>query len=96
MNTHAHKVFLITGVSSGFGLAFSQAALAAGHTVVGTVRRESECAAITLGSDDFKNQAFNVIAPQGRDSPFPAAWTAALCACVVGSFANTPTTGKVR
>lgn len=45
MNTHVHKVFLITGVSSGFGLAFSQAALAAGHTVVGTVRRESERAA---------------------------------------------------
>jgi len=31
MNTHVHKVFLITGVSSGFGLAFSQAALAAGR-----------------------------------------------------------------
>ena len=45
MNTHVHKVFLITGVSSGFGLAFSQTALAAGHTVVGTVRRESERAA---------------------------------------------------
>ncbi len=29
---------MITGVSSGFGLAFSQAALAGGHTVVGTVR----------------------------------------------------------
>ena len=42
MTNHVHKVFLITGVSSGFGLAFSQAALAAGHTVVGTVRRESE------------------------------------------------------
>lgn len=41
MNTHAHKVFLITGVSSGLGLAFAQAALAAGHTVVGTVRREA-------------------------------------------------------
>jgi NAD(P)-dependent dehydrogenase (short-subunit alcohol dehydrogenase family) len=45
MTNHVHKVFLITGVSSGFGLAFSQAALAAGHTVVGTVRRESERAA---------------------------------------------------
>ncbi|MEJ5058465.1 MULTISPECIES: oxidoreductase [unclassified Pseudomonas] len=45
MNAHVHKVFLITGVSSGFGLAFSQAALAAGHTVVGTVRREAERAA---------------------------------------------------
>src|SRR5207253_7396561 len=33
---------LITGVSSGLGLAFSQAALAVGHTVVGTVRREAE------------------------------------------------------
>ena len=32
------QVFLITGVSSGFGRAFAQAALAAGHTVVGTVR----------------------------------------------------------
>jgi NAD(P)-dependent dehydrogenase (short-subunit alcohol dehydrogenase family) len=29
------KVFLITGVSSGLGRAFAQAALAAGHTVVG-------------------------------------------------------------
>ncbi|WP_044563199.1 oxidoreductase [Azospirillum sp. B4] len=32
------QIFLITGVSSGFGRAFAQAALAAGHTVVGTVR----------------------------------------------------------
>ena len=36
------KVFLVTGVSSGFGRAFSEAAIAAGHTVVGTVRRESD------------------------------------------------------
>ena len=34
-----NKVFLITGVSSGFGRAFSEAVIAAGHTVVGTVRR---------------------------------------------------------
>jgi NAD(P)-dependent dehydrogenase (short-subunit alcohol dehydrogenase family) len=34
--------FLITGVSSGFGAAFSAAALADGHTVVGTVRREAD------------------------------------------------------
>jgi NAD(P)-dependent dehydrogenase (short-subunit alcohol dehydrogenase family) len=33
--------FLITGVSSGFGRAFALAALAAGHTVIGTVRNES-------------------------------------------------------
>lgn len=32
------KILLITGVSSGFGRALAQAALAAGHKVVGTVR----------------------------------------------------------
>jgi len=37
-----NKVVLITGVSSGFGRAFSEAAIAAGHTVIGTVRRESD------------------------------------------------------
>ena len=36
------KVFLITGVSSGFGRAFSEAAIAAGHQVIGTVRREGD------------------------------------------------------
>lgn len=35
------KIFLITGVSSGFGRAFARAALSAGHMVVGTVREES-------------------------------------------------------
>jgi NAD(P)-dependent dehydrogenase (short-subunit alcohol dehydrogenase family) len=34
------KIILITGVSSGFGRAFAEAALAEGHTVVGTVRNE--------------------------------------------------------
>ncbi|MBB4573235.1 oxidoreductase [Rhizobium lentis] len=34
------KQFLITGVSSGFGLAFAQAALEKGHKVVGTVRTD--------------------------------------------------------
>jgi NAD(P)-dependent dehydrogenase (short-subunit alcohol dehydrogenase family) len=33
-----HKTFFITGVSSGLGRAFAQGALAAGHTVVGTLR----------------------------------------------------------
>ncbi len=36
----ASKIILITGVSSGFGRALAQQALAAGHTVVGTVRSE--------------------------------------------------------
>jgi NAD(P)-dependent dehydrogenase (short-subunit alcohol dehydrogenase family) len=40
MNDSDKKIILITGVSSGFGLAFSKAAVAAGHTVVGTVRTE--------------------------------------------------------
>jgi NAD(P)-dependent dehydrogenase (short-subunit alcohol dehydrogenase family) len=36
------KTFLITGVGAGFGRAFAEAALEAGHTVVGTVRREEQ------------------------------------------------------
>ena len=39
------KTFFITGVSSGFGRALSEAALAAGHRVVGTLRKEPERAA---------------------------------------------------
>ena len=35
----ASKTFLITGVSSGLGRAFAEGALAAGHRVIGTVRR---------------------------------------------------------
>lgn len=38
------KQFLITGVSSGFGLAFAQAALEKGHRVVGTVRSDEAAA----------------------------------------------------
>lgn len=34
----SEKILLVTGVSSGFGRALAQKALAAGHTVVGTVR----------------------------------------------------------
>jgi NAD(P)-dependent dehydrogenase (short-subunit alcohol dehydrogenase family) len=38
------KQFLITGVSSGFGRAFAQAALEKGHRVVGTVRNDEAMA----------------------------------------------------
>ncbi|WP_414937973.1 oxidoreductase [Amycolatopsis sp. cmx-11-51] len=38
-------LFLITGVSGGLGRAFAQGALDAGHTVVGTVRRDDDLAA---------------------------------------------------
>ncbi|CAE6755540.1 oxidoreductase [Paraburkholderia aspalathi] len=41
MSKAAERVFLITGVSSGFGRAFAVEALAAGSTVIGTVRSES-------------------------------------------------------
>jgi NAD(P)-dependent dehydrogenase (short-subunit alcohol dehydrogenase family) len=36
------KIFLITGASSGLGRAFAEAALRAGHTVVGTVRKQAD------------------------------------------------------
>ncbi|ESQ86059.1 hypothetical protein AEAC466_02405 [Asticcacaulis sp. AC466] len=38
------KTILITGVSTGFGRAIAQAAIAAGHTVVGTVRKPQDAA----------------------------------------------------
>jgi len=64
MSDSDKKIFLITGVSSGFGHAFAEAALVAGHTVVGTVRNEEagkkfetmelhRAKAITLDVTDF-------------------------------------------
>jgi NAD(P)-dependent dehydrogenase (short-subunit alcohol dehydrogenase family) len=41
----------ITGVSSGFGRALTEAAIDAGHTVVGTVRRDQDAAAIRALGD---------------------------------------------
>jgi short-subunit dehydrogenase len=38
----ASKIFLITGASAGLGRAFAEGAVEAGHTVVGTVRREDD------------------------------------------------------
>ncbi|WP_175695803.1 oxidoreductase [Burkholderia ambifaria] len=46
------NLMLITGVSSGFGRALAQEALAVGHTVVGTVR------------SDEARQAFEALSPQ--------------------------------
>ncbi|MFG3280725.1 oxidoreductase [Streptomyces sp. NPDC048111] len=45
--TRPAKTFLITGVSSGLGRAFATAALDAGHTVVGTVRKDTDAQAFT-------------------------------------------------
>jgi NAD(P)-dependent dehydrogenase (short-subunit alcohol dehydrogenase family) len=42
MKKHTGRIFLITGAGTGLGRAFAEAALAAGHSVVGTVRREDD------------------------------------------------------
>lgn len=53
------KTFLITGVSSGLGRAFAACALAAGHRVIGTVRRPEDA------------QAFEALAPGASRRAFP-------------------------
>jgi NAD(P)-dependent dehydrogenase (short-subunit alcohol dehydrogenase family) len=45
MSKSSVKTFFITGVSSGFGRALSQAALGAGHRVIGTVRSAEDALA---------------------------------------------------
>jgi NAD(P)-dependent dehydrogenase (short-subunit alcohol dehydrogenase family) len=45
MSNPQARLFFITGVSSGFGDALARAALAAGHSVVGTLRNEAARAA---------------------------------------------------
>ena len=45
MHDSSPQTFFITGVSSGFGRALSQAALAAGHRVIGTVRSAEDAQA---------------------------------------------------
>jgi len=42
MSNNSVKTFLITGVASGLGRAFAEGALAAGHRVIGTVRRQED------------------------------------------------------
>jgi len=50
-----NKILLITGVSSGFGRSFAEAALTEGHTVVGTVRNlKAKQAFETLDSNRAK------------------------------------------
>jgi NAD(P)-dependent dehydrogenase (short-subunit alcohol dehydrogenase family) len=51
------KTFLITGASSGFGRALFHAGSKAGHTVVGTVRREEDRSALEALSSDGRSQA---------------------------------------
>jgi NAD(P)-dependent dehydrogenase (short-subunit alcohol dehydrogenase family) len=47
------KTFLITGVSSGLGRAFAAGALAAGHRVIGTVRRPEDARAFGASERAF-------------------------------------------
>jgi NAD(P)-dependent dehydrogenase (short-subunit alcohol dehydrogenase family) len=51
------KTLLITGASSGFGRALFHAGLKAGHTVVGTVRREEDRDALEALSSDGRSHA---------------------------------------
>lgn len=52
MTAAATKTFLITGVSSGLGKAFAEAALEAGHRVIGTVRKPADAEAFAQLSAD--------------------------------------------
>ncbi|MER5278088.1 oxidoreductase [Streptomyces sp. NPDC002809] len=47
------RILLITGVSSGLGRAFATAALDAGHTVIGTVRKDADAQAFTALSPEL-------------------------------------------
>jgi NAD(P)-dependent dehydrogenase (short-subunit alcohol dehydrogenase family) len=66
----APKTFLITGVSSGLGRAFAEGALAAGHRVVGTVRRESDAEAFAASARD---RAFPLVLDVTDYDAIPAA-----------------------
>lgn len=52
MTSTCQKNFLISGVSSGLGRAFAEAALEAGHRVIGTVRRQEDADAFAARSPD--------------------------------------------
>lgn len=54
----ASKTFFITGVSSGFGLALSEAAIAAGHRVIGTVRNHDAARAFEARFSATPDRAF--------------------------------------
>jgi NAD(P)-dependent dehydrogenase (short-subunit alcohol dehydrogenase family) len=52
MSKSSVKTFLITGVTSGLGRAFAEGALAAGHRVIGTVRRQEDADVFSAVSPD--------------------------------------------
>ncbi|MGH6615221.1 oxidoreductase [Sphingomonas sp.] len=53
MSTVVPRTLLITGVSSGLGRAFAQAAIEAGHRVIGTVRRAGDADAFAALAPDL-------------------------------------------
>lgn len=52
MTATTARTFLITGVSSGLGRAFAEAALQAGHRVIGTVRKDTDTEAFSALAPD--------------------------------------------
>lgn len=74
MGAPTQKSFLITGVSSGLGCAFAEGALAAGHRVVGTVRRETDAEAFAASARD---RAFPLVLDVTEYDAIPAAVAAA-------------------
>lgn len=74
MGAPTQKTFLITGVSSGLGCAFAEGALAAGHRVVGTVRRETDAEAFAASARD---RAFPLVLDVTEYDAIPAAVAAA-------------------
>jgi NAD(P)-dependent dehydrogenase (short-subunit alcohol dehydrogenase family) len=78
--TDSSRTFLITGVSSGLGRALAEAALAAGHSVIGTVRTAEAAAtyealapgrahALVLDVTDFAAVPTQVAAAERRIGP---------------------------
>jgi NAD(P)-dependent dehydrogenase (short-subunit alcohol dehydrogenase family) len=60
MSSTQNKLLFITGASSGFGRALTEAAVGAGHTVVGTVRVDADAAEITALGDRAHTQIIDV------------------------------------
>jgi NAD(P)-dependent dehydrogenase (short-subunit alcohol dehydrogenase family) len=61
MSTETPKTLFITGISSGFGRALTEAAVEAGHTVVGTVRSEAAASQIERLGDRARAEIVDVV-----------------------------------
>ncbi len=70
MHDSDSKLFFISGASSGFGRAFAEAALAAGHRVVGSLRSAADLQAF---EQDPSGRAFGVLLNVTDDAAIDAA-----------------------